>query len=525
MALKLMKQRNGTPRPFWYGEYQDSGKRRVVNLGVKVAGTPPDKLLLSEDGDKRFEASRARAEAKLADIREDMAHKGHAEHLTERLIESKTGRAVEYVRLAELPEKWRGIDRAESKTTEKRLQWCDTVFNRFAAAVPCEFLHEVSPEQAIAYVRGLRREFAQSTANDVASLLKSAFARFLPTGSMNPFANGIRKRGTKGHGTAVHRRPLTAAELARLFEVARPDPKLHALTVTAALTGLRIGDVCLLRWTSVDLRAGFLSVATGKTGVAVELPIWPPLRNIFEAALAERAPGAEYVFPGAAQMYQTNRYGVVYRGKALFARAFAPDGPAPQDVPESGCIAPERADLAEMLPAVARAVEGRFEGLKRDRILDSLKRYASGQTYRDIERATGRQRGQVSEDLRDAEQAAGIRFRKGATTATGRDLKTLIAATRQARGTAGKLSACLLGWHTLRGTWATLALVAGVPIQTVAQVTGHGTAKTIERFYYNPQRAHLREALAAKLPDILTGRKRAALPAKTAIAKDDRANP
>jgi integrase len=511
MSLKLMKQRDGTPRPFWYAEYQDGGKRRVINLGIKWKGTPPEGLHLSEEGDRLFETSRDRAQSKLDSYLDDVSHKGNAEHLTERLIESKTGRKVEYVKLAELPEKWRGLGR-ESKPSEKWLKWCDTILNRFAAdALPCLFLHEVTPEKAAAYVDGLRTEYTRKTANGAASLLRSAFEHFLPTGTQNPFDTGIKKRGHLADDDTVHRRPLTAAELKLLFEVARPEPMLYRLTTTAALTGLRIGDVCLLRWQSVDLRAGFVSVATAKTGKPVELPIWPPLREVFETALAEREPGAEYVFPGAARMYRANRYGIVYRGKSLFARAFAPDGKAPQDVPEGGRIAPERADLAEALPDVTRAVESRFDGLKRARILDSLKRYASGQTYREIEKETGRQRGQVSQDLKDAEQASGLCFRKGTPTATGRDMKTLIAATRQAHGKGRKLSACLLGWHSLRGTWATLALSAGIPVETVKLITGHGTANTVLKYYYNPQREHLREVLGDKLPEVLTGRKAAAL--------------
>lgn len=517
MALKLLTQRDGTPRPYWYAEFKEIGsgdkwKRRVVNLGLKWKGTPPEGLLLSGEGDTLFEASRAKAEAKLAEIVEQVSRKGRAEHLMERVIESKTGRKVEYTRLADLPAKWRALGR-ETRPTEDWLKWCDTLFNRFAAAVPCEYLHEVTREQAAAYVETLRRNFTNRTASGAASLLKSAFARLLPLGTQNPFEGEIKRRGNGNGGDAIHRRPLTAAELAQLFETARTDSFLYPLTVCAALTGLRIGDVCLLRWASVDLRAGFVTVQTAKTGAGVEIPIFEPLREVFEAALAEQDRDGSYVFPAAARMYLSNRYGIVYRGKTLFARALASDRSAPQDVSENGCITPERSDLQEAFPDVCKTVQEQYAGAKRDRILDSLKRYADGKTYRDIEKETGRQRGQVSQDLKDAEIASGLSFRKGTPEKTGRDLKALIQETRQGRPDGkGKLSASLLGWHSLRGTWATLALSAGIPIETVAKVTGHGTAKTIEKFYYNPRREHLRAVLGDKLPAVLTGHKAAALP-------------
>jgi hypothetical protein len=50
-------------------------------------------------------------------------------------------------------------------------------------------------------------------------------------------------------------------------------------------------------------------------------------------------------------------------------------------------------------------------------------------------------------------------------------------------------------------------LSAGIPVETVKLVTGHGTANTVLKYYYNPQREHLRAVLGDKLPDVLTGGK------------------
>ena len=171
--------------------------------------------------------------------------------------------------------------------------------------------------------------------------------------------------------------------------------------------------------------------------------------------------------------------------------------------------------MPRILPDLSKAVGGAgFDIAKRDRILDTLARCARGESYRKIEAETGRCRGQTSQDMKDAETVSGLRLRHGTPTASKRDLKTLIAATRQKRWegeTRGegekRLSASLLGRHALRGTWATLALSAGIPIETVKLITGHGTANTVLKYYYNPQRDHLRAVLGDKLPDVLTGGK------------------
>ena len=42
-----------------------NGKRFGINLGIKIAGTPPESLSLREEGDKAFERSRAAAQSKL----------------------------------------------------------------------------------------------------------------------------------------------------------------------------------------------------------------------------------------------------------------------------------------------------------------------------------------------------------------------------------------------------------------------------------------------------------------------------
>lgn len=509
MALEFRFYKGELSKHF-FGRSVTDGKAKVFSLSTPIEGIPPVKNgrpSLLGVGDTKFEISRATAEAELKDRAAEEKQKGRADHLTARLIKSKTGVSVEYVKLADLAKRWRKLSR-ETAPSEAWLKWCDTIFARFSEATPKIFLHEVTQDHAATYGQTLRKEFTRRTASGAVSLLKSAFARLLPVGVVNPFEASItRKGGNDRAGEAIHRRPLTAEELKTLFEVARPDPLLYPLTVCAACTGMRIGDVCLLQWKSVDTKAGIIGVKTAKTGASVEIPLFKPLREVLESALSEKG-GSPYVWPRAASMYQKNRYGITYRGKTLFARAFAKVENMPTDVSETGAVEGGKADLAEILPKVLEAVRrAGFAQGKQDRIMDSLTRVASGQSYRSIEAETGRKHAIVSQDLKDAEDVSDFTFRKGKAKASGRDLKTLIKDTRQGRGKGKKmLSASLLGWHSLRGTFATLALSAGIPIETVKLVTGHGTVATITKYYYNPQREHLRSVLGDKLPEVLTGK-------------------
>jgi integrase len=490
MGLEIRKGRDGKPRRHWYGRYDVDGKAHVVNLGVPIRGTIPQSLL--DLGGAEFEASRARAEAKLAEARAEAQERGNADHLTRRLIASKTGATFEDVRLCELADRWRAVDRDGGAPSEKHLQWCASVFKRFADAVPVVFLYEVNAGHIGAFLDAIRAGHTEKTTRDIATLLQGAFARFLPHGVQNPFKQTIRRKRarSKVDGGPVARRPLTDTELQTLLETARGDAMLYPLAVCAAATGLRIGDVCLLRWASVDLRGGWVSVATGKTGAQIEAPIFADLRAVFETALTEKKEGAVYVWPDAARMYRANPQGIVYRGKALFARAIA----EAQGGPEMAEIATDAAPPADVWQRASDAVAAGLRGDKRDRILDTLRRVAAGASYGDIHKATERAKAVCSQDLRDAEIVSGLTLRRRATDATGRDIKTLIGATRQTR-TRGAVSASLLGWHNLRGTFVTRALSRGIPFETVAKITGHGTAKIMRDHYFNPTREHTRDAM------------------------------
>jgi len=513
MGLQVRYRSDGQYVKTWYGQAVVNGKTESWTLKTQFKGKPPltpeGRVTLKGEGDAKYEVSRAKAENELKGLEEEAKQKGRAENLVEKLIEKKTGRAVEYVRLAELAARWRNLPRESSPCPEKQA-WADNMLNRFAKVVDATYLYEVTAEQASGYMTSIRERYAASTADGIISLLRSAFDRLLPVGVVNPFKARITRRGKHcGGAVTVHKRPLTAEELERLFEAARPDPLLYRLTVAAACTGLRIGDVCRLTWRSVDFRSGVLSVRTSKTGKPITIPIFKPLREIFEAALADRVGASEFVFPDAAQMYQTNRSGIVYRGKALFARAFSGPDEECTEVAEGGETVQGRVALKGVLSKVLAAVDGwGFADDKKARMLDTLRRVAAGQSYRDIEAATGRKRGQISEDLADAEQASGFVFRHGKAKGGRRGVRALMRVTRQKREGACMLhSASVLGWHSLRATFATLALSANVPIETVKLITGHSVVSTLQKFYFNPTAEHLRAVLGDKLPDVLTGGK------------------
>jgi hypothetical protein len=59
-------------------------------------------------------------------------------------------------------------------------------------------------------------------------------------------------------------------------------------------------------------------------------------------------------------------------------------------------------------------------------------------------------------------------------------------------------------FHSLRTTWITMALSAGVPMELVRRVTGHSTVDVVLKHYFRPGREAFRSALETAMPKMLT---------------------
>jgi len=496
MGLMLKKQRDGSLRDCWYGVYAESdGTRKVVNLNVKWKGTPPESLRVRDPGDRKFEDSRKKALAELATYADEARRKGRAEHLTERLIESKTGRTVEYARLDELGTKWRNLGR-ETPAGEPYLKSCDAVFERFSEFMATRrpsatFLYEVTQEDASAYMTGLQATYARKTIRDNAKLLNKAFERFLPIGVANPFAGFVGRRST-GESETVHRKPFNPEELTALLDAARGDDFMYPLIVTATCTGMRRGDVCRLPWSAVDFKAGVLTVKTSKTSADVEIPIFKPLRAVLEGL--ERS-GTGLVFPEAASMLASNPDGLTWRFKKIVARAFAEKEQGEEDQKER--VSPE--DVLE--EGQAAIVKNIADPVRRERMLNILRRYCGGASYRQIFKATGYAKSTVSTDLHTVEGLLGKEFMR----VRGKNMKLAVKAATQVKRTKGKRAASVRDWHALRATFVTLALAAGVPVELVRRVTGHATVEVVLKHYFRPDRDQFKALLTKAMPKVISG--------------------
>ncbi len=101
---------------------------------------------------------------------------------------------------------------------------------------------------------------------------------------------------------ATKRLPFTPEEI-RLMIDHFPAPWCDMVLVSFLTGGQRLGDICRLRWNSVDFRAGTISFATQKTGHALRLPMVDALAARLRMIEREQGGAQEYVFPYMARRH------------------------------------------------------------------------------------------------------------------------------------------------------------------------------------------------------------------------------
>ena len=540
MGLKIMMGRGDKLCRTWYGIICRNGGQEYINLGVPLAGTVPKNAngrpTLSAKGDEAFERSRRAAQKAFDRLMRTNRNKTDAD-LAAEVLEARTGQKAEGVALDDMGKTW--ISAQPKKSNAAWRQTEQNWFDLFAKCArrearrlgrPCDGVKDITPDIVAAWIDRIKRTYSFETVKRQIQLMGSAFdicvgnrrGRGKNCGDAievveNPFIiKGRQALDVPDEGRGVSRVPLTEGQLARLFDLTRREvPAIYPLVVCAACTGLRIGDVCALKWEDVDLDDGLITLRTSKTKKRVTLPIFARLREVLDDARPVEADGSKpspYVFPSARAWYARARNGVYQSAKPYFARAVFGDGAAvaAETVADgnakngNGAADGDGADggaaqLTALRDIDEALAEARFTDEKKERVREVYRRFKSGIRSCDIAAALDLKRSQVSLYLADAEALTGERLRPLANGGNRKPTRLELAKlTRQGR-TVGPRAASLYGWHSLRATFVVLAGEAGVPLSDVQMIVGHTTLNTTSRHYYNPTQRHTAERVKRQM--------------------------
>lgn len=116
------------------------------------------------------------------------------------------------------------------------------------------------------------------------------------------------------------RYPFTLAEIKKLL-LTLPAPWCDMVAVSWYTGGLRLSDVCLLRWDSIDFGAGHICLTEKKTKKERYIPLCDALRAVLTAR-KEITGFDEYVFPDKAHFYLGGAAGYVSTQFTALLRAF-----------------------------------------------------------------------------------------------------------------------------------------------------------------------------------------------------------
>jgi integrase len=314
-------------------------------------------------------------------------------------------------------------------------------------------------------------------------LLRATFKYLHPhlNDGSNPFYGLV----TKASET-INREPFAVEELKAITEACATDDFIRPVVITGMCTAMRRGDCCLLKWKDVDLKQGFITVKTAKTGQTVDIPVFPMLREELER-VRPMAGDSEFCFPEAAKMYQNNPDGITWWVKQVLARALEP-----QLVEEAG--KPTAALLPADVPSRGLAYIDRLgETGRAGKMRVVFTAYMAGESLDAVTALTGCSRGTVSNYLIELERETGCPILRGKRRA----LKTDGLQTERGNG---QRRPSVHDFHSFRVTWITLALAAGVPLELVQRVTGHRTAAVVLKHYFRPGREDFRQLLSKACP-------------------------
>jgi integrase len=485
---------------WWYARYTVNGKTKLVNLGVKIEGRRPESI--NGHGNEAFRRSRDRARIKHDECLAAIREKQNLQHLTERMIELKTGSPRQSVTLADLPEAWTKIPRRR-EPNERYAAQCQATLGRFADFIrerwpTVEDLDSVMREHALAFMNAEKaRGVSPKTWNDTLKLLRGTFKHLQPEAdAYRRYLNETPTRETE----TVFRKPFTPEELKAILDTAGEDDFIRPVIVAGVCTAMRKGDCCCLKWTDVDLDRRFITVKTAKTGKRAEIPIFDWLHEELQKHTGN---GDKFCFPEQALMYLANPDGITTRVRRIMARAGFVDAETAKAIregtPPGLPVLPPDETRRKGLEAIDKAD---MPDAKRERMRAVFNLYMDGKSFPLILRELALSKGSVSGYLNEVERmigAAVIRTRK-----TPDPLPEIVRDVVNVERENGLRRASVRDFHSFRVTWITLALARGVKPETIRQVTGHTADDVMLRHYDQRSQEQLREQIRSAMPDFLT---------------------
>ena len=307
-----LRKRSGV----FYAVIRVNGKQKELSTGVPV-----------EQKGRKAKDLKAEAEQKAALL--ERRAKGEISHSAAldalRSVEKINGGGGDMPTVREYLTNYRGQAKA---STEKNRQRAIKYFLEYLGKGADVRLDALSRQTVIDFLPWALERVAVGTVKLYRAMLATAFNaavddELIPRSPMPRIVKMERMAETVNpeiKRDVVKRQPFSPDELSRIFHTF-PQPWADMALASFALGGLRLGEVCCLRWENVDLKRDVVTVETTKTEKTLEQAL-PPLLKARLMARREMVEEAEpYIFPNMARRYQREDSSISSEFSALLRAA------------------------------------------------------------------------------------------------------------------------------------------------------------------------------------------------------------
>ena len=516
MASEAKNENDDVWRKKLYGRFtSDAGQRIVVSL-CKWRGVPPPdgKIVALECLEHVFRKCVKKAMMMLAKVKDDtnnrplsMDDRARAERefiIAQRLKRYGKSRHRREVHISKAMERFVECLGDRWNCTLKQAAYYKSVVQDFTSFVKSRhnkdlFLVDVPREDMSAYL-DKQEALAPGTYNKRLMILRRVFKELAP---YSEAADVLTRRKKKDEDSVTHE-PFSDPEVDSIIEMAgQVDSLVRSMVIIAVCTGLRLKDICLMEWSCMDTdfskMSPLINLTTNKNKGDAIIGMWPMLKTELERLWKTREPGAVYVLPEAAAIYQRNVKSLLTRlEKVLKLLGYGEEGMDARRVSLNMEPEPDRVALMSQVEA-ALVAAGDCPAGRRQSILNVLDLYLNGKSLPQIAASSGLSKGTVSNYLHRAEKLTGriiIRQRVMPVVFQGDTPKPLTVKPERA----GVKRVAVRKWHSFRTTFFIAAVRAGSTIELLKKILGSRTTDVLFKHYFRPDKELIHEGFTTKVP-------------------------
>lgn len=288
-----LTQRNGT----WYATWKKNGITAKKSTGISVGSGKVEQRKNKQIAQQVADSMEAAAKGESLDKALDAV----------RAVAESNGGAS---KIPTVREYLASVPATSSPSSEMNRKRAFKVFLDYLGADADRRLDTIVYKTCLDFIRIQLQQVSKKTVTQYHTYISRAFADaqdihgYITRNPMRPVsvAQEAKLQNPDRGRDQQEREAFTAEEMHRLLTEA-PRPWRDMVAVSYYLGGLRIGDVVLMKWDSIDWDNSRVLFMEEKTSRFRAQPLIPVLRDILQSLRMEQAESEEYIFPVQAHIF------------------------------------------------------------------------------------------------------------------------------------------------------------------------------------------------------------------------------